>query len=69
MHDKTRMKITDALHLAHREVAMEANKVSRIRVLLGEYLSRIATERASCTSDRRLRQLEIELGRFASGKP
>lgn len=39
MHDETRKTITAALHLVQQEVSLEANRVSRIRALIREYLS------------------------------
>lgn len=65
MRDKTRREITACLHLVQREVATEANKVSHIRTLLGEYLSQVSIDRPPPTPTRRLRRVEDELRRFA----
>jgi len=67
MHDETRREIIAYLHLVQREVATEANKVARIRALLGEYLSQVSIDRPLPLSVHRLRQVEEELRGFACG--
>lgn len=68
MHDETRKTITAALHLVQQEVSLEANRVSRIRALIREYLSPPPPEKSPGTCARRARQIESELRRFAFDK-